>query len=181
MLPLLQQSQQQLSRAMCFIPYLHFQPRRPLHIQAPSFAARPLYMSKRRRARVSFIAPRNVKPSDHVISSAETAPDRKRNTATPANPLYSYAALQHKSSAVQAPAAATQKQSTAGLQTYAKMAVPTIKQQPSSQKSSLHGSLRGFALLSPHSGIGKPQQSSVKTAGTGRSALKRYAQLHTRS
>lgn len=177
MLPLLQQSQQQL-RSLYLFPGLRFQPKQPFSIQAPSFAARPLYTSKMRKVCVSVAAFSSPKSSELPVMSARDSLAVEKRPAASAHPLYSYAALQQPPSAP--PAVMPCRQSTACLHTYAVLAVPTTKQQPQSHFHSLRGTLRDFAQLSPHSGVVKTSHDR-RSAVAGRSALQHYAQLRGRT
>lgn len=179
MLPLLQQSQRQLSRSLCCLPRLRLQPKRPCQIQAPSFAARPLYMSRRRKACVTFTTPDSIQSSEHAPTSARASPPRKHHAKPAAHPLHSYAALQKATSAPQASMLLPQRHSTSGLRTYAVMAVPAAEERPRSQPNNLHGTLSNFARLSTRTESGTQHQTSGKSAGRG--AWKHYAHLRTRS
>lgn len=179
MLPLLQQSQRQLSRSLCCLPRLQLQPKRPFQVQAPSFAARPLYMNRRRKACISFSKANSTQMSDRPETSANLSPPRKSQAVSAAHPLYNYAALHQGSSVPQATAAIPHKHSASGLRTYAVMAVPATEQRPKSRPNNLHGTLSSFAKLSTQTAGVVPGQTASKPAG--KHAWKHYAHLRTRS
>ena len=172
MLPLLQQSQQQL-RSSSLFPRLRFQPKRPFPVQAPSFAARPLYLSRRSKAHVSLAGFGSPKSSELSVTSVRDCLAVEKRSAATVHPLYS------TPPSTQA-AIVPRRQSTACLHTYAVLAVPTTKQQSQMHSSSLRRTLRDFAQLSPQAAVVKTQRDS-RSAAAGRSALQHYAQLRARS
>lgn len=176
-LPILR-SQQMQHRSFCLFQFLPSQPMRQHSVQAPCFAARPLYSPSSRKVRVSLRVPYIVS-AGNTGGSAALTPTLRQKRKLQAHPLYNYAGL-HQYETATAPAAVSQKRSIACLQTYAVMAAPA-SQQSISQACNVRGTLRDFALLrgcaTPAPGVRRPLSSPGATLKADRSALKQYAQL----